>query len=122
MSLRQALLGHGDAFRAVFSESLLSFALGRMLDASHMPTARAVARQGARDQDRIQWRPDASRIVAAVAAVITALLLAWAIWQPEASDRATNDALALLDEKKFDAFLDGMTASQAAAVFKALAG
>ena len=31
-----------------------------------------------------------------------AVLLAWAIWQPEASDRATNDALALLDEKKFD--------------------
>jgi MFS family permease len=56
----------------------------------------------ARDKDRIQWRPDASRIVAAVAAVITALLLAWAIWQPEASDRATNEALALLDEKKFD--------------------
>ena len=55
-----------------------------------------------RNEDRIQWRPDARRIVAAVAAVITALLLAWAIWQPEASDRATNDALALLDEKKFD--------------------
>ncbi len=34
--------------------------------------------------------------------MITALLLAWAIWQPEASDRATNEALALADEKKFD--------------------
>jgi hypothetical protein len=51
---------------------------------------------------RIQWRTDARRIVTAVAALITALLLAWAIWQPEASDRATNEALALLDEKKFD--------------------
>jgi hypothetical protein len=51
---------------------------------------------------RIQWRPDAGRIVTALVAVVTALLLAWAIWQPEASDRATNDALALLDEKKFD--------------------
>jgi hypothetical protein len=51
---------------------------------------------------RIQWRPDAGRIVAALVAVATALLLAWAIWQPEASDRATNEALALLDEKKFD--------------------
>ena len=51
---------------------------------------------------RIQWRPDAGRIIAALAAVVTALLLAWAIWQPEASDRATNEALALLDEKKFD--------------------
>ena len=51
---------------------------------------------------RIQWRPDAGRIVTALVAVVTALLLAWAIWQPEASDRATNQALALLDEKKFD--------------------
>jgi tetratricopeptide (TPR) repeat protein len=32
----------------------------------------------------------------------TVLLLAWAIWQPEASDRATNDALALADERKFE--------------------
>ena len=46
--------------------------------------------------------PGAGRIVTALVAVVTALLLAWAIWQPEASDRATNEALALLDEKKFD--------------------
>ncbi|HMJ97420.1 MAG TPA: O-antigen ligase family protein [Thermoleophilaceae bacterium] len=51
---------------------------------------------------RIRWRPAARRIVPALAAVVTALLLAWSIWQPEASDRATNDALALLDQKKFD--------------------
>jgi len=51
---------------------------------------------------RIEWRPDAGRIVAALVALATALLLAWAIWQPEASDRATNEALGLLDEKKFD--------------------
>ena len=38
----------------------------------------------------------------AVVTLITAGLLAWAIWQPEASDRATNDALALADERKFD--------------------
>jgi tetratricopeptide (TPR) repeat protein len=37
-----------------------------------------------------------------VVAVVTALLLAWTIWQPEASDRATNEALALRDERKFD--------------------
>jgi len=51
---------------------------------------------------RIGLRPDAGRILSALAALVTALLLAWAIWQPEASDRATNEALALLDEKKFD--------------------
>jgi MFS family permease len=47
-------------------------------------------------------RPDRFRIAGAVAAVGTALLLAWTIWQPEASDRATNEALALNDERKFD--------------------
>ncbi len=56
----------------------------------------------AADERPIKWRPDARRIVAALAAVVTAVLLAWAIWQPEASDRATNEALTLLDEKKFD--------------------
>jgi MFS family permease len=48
-------------------------------------------------------RPDRFRIAGAVAALGTALLLAWTIWQPEASDRATNEALALNDEHKFDA-------------------
>jgi hypothetical protein len=52
VSLRQALVGYVDAFRSGFAESLLSYALGRMLDTSDMPTARAVARQGTRDQDR----------------------------------------------------------------------
>jgi hypothetical protein len=47
-------------------------------------------------------RPSGPRIAGAVATVVTALLLAWAIWQPEASDRATNDALALADERKYD--------------------
>jgi tetratricopeptide (TPR) repeat protein len=44
-----------------------------------------------------------ARIGAAVAVVATAALIAWAAWQPEASDRATNDALALADQHKFDA-------------------
>jgi tetratricopeptide (TPR) repeat protein len=48
-------------------------------------------------------RPDGVRIAGALAAVATALLVAWAIWQPEASDRATNQALMLADERKFDA-------------------
>jgi hypothetical protein len=50
----------------------------------------------------IRWRPSAGRIVAALVTLATAALLAWTIWQPEASDRATNDALALADERKFD--------------------
>jgi len=47
-------------------------------------------------------RPDRFRIAGAVGAVGAALLLAWTIWLPEASDSATNDALALADERKFD--------------------
>jgi len=49
------------------------------------------------------WRPSPTRIAAALATVATAVLLAWAIWQPEAADRATNDALALADDHKYDA-------------------
>jgi tetratricopeptide (TPR) repeat protein len=48
-------------------------------------------------------RPDLAGVVAAVVTIAAAGLLAWTIWQPEASDRATNDALALADERKFDA-------------------
>jgi MFS family permease len=50
--------------------------------------------------------PDRFRIAGAVVAVGTALLLAWTIWQPEASDRATNEALALNDQRKFDEAID----------------
>ena len=51
-------------------------------------------------------RPTWGRILAGVATVATAALIAWAAWQPEASDRATNDALALADQKKFDAAIE----------------
>ena len=52
-SLRHALLKHTDAFRAGFCENLLSYALGRVLDYRDMPTARAIARDGARANDRL---------------------------------------------------------------------
>ncbi len=52
VSLRQAVVDHADAFRAGFSESLLSYALGRVLDSTDMPTARAIVRQAVRDRDR----------------------------------------------------------------------
>jgi hypothetical protein len=48
-------------------------------------------------------RPSSGRIVAAVGVAVTALILAWAIWQPEASDRETNRALELIDARDFDA-------------------
>jgi hypothetical protein len=46
-------------------------------------------------------RPGADRIAAAAGIVLAGLSLAWAVWQPEASDRATGDALALADERRF---------------------
>ena len=48
-----------------------------------------------------RW-PPRKRVAAAVGTLATAAVLAWTIWQPEASDRATNDALALADEHRFD--------------------
>ena len=53
-------------------------------------------------QEPFRRRPAPLRLAAGLVTVATALLVAWAIWQPEASDRATNDALALADEGKFD--------------------
>ncbi|HZB74708.1 MAG TPA: O-antigen ligase family protein [Solirubrobacteraceae bacterium] len=53
------------------------------------------------DATRRTWRPANPRLPAALATIAAALLLAWAIWLPEASDRATNDALALADERQF---------------------
>jgi len=50
-------------------------------------------------------RPPTSRIVGAVAVMLAALLVAWAIWQPEASDRATGEALDLLVAEETDAAL-----------------
>jgi hypothetical protein len=51
-SLRRALVSHAEAFRAGFAEHLLAYALGRVLDVTDMPAARAVARSGARGGDR----------------------------------------------------------------------
>ncbi|MBA3269126.1 MAG: DUF1592 domain-containing protein [Acidobacteria bacterium] len=53
VSLRQALVSHSDAFLGGFSENLLSYALGRVLQAEDMPAARAIARQAARENSRL---------------------------------------------------------------------
>ncbi len=47
-SLRQAVLNHTDAFVGNFSENLLSYAVGRILDYRDMPAARSVTRQAAK--------------------------------------------------------------------------
>jgi O-antigen ligase/polysaccharide polymerase Wzy-like membrane protein len=43
------------------------------------------------------------RLLAGAGVLLAAILMAWAIWQPEASDRQTADALALADAGNLDA-------------------
>ncbi len=51
-SLQRMLVDYGDSFRIGFTEQLLSYALGRVIDERDLPIARAVARAAARDKDR----------------------------------------------------------------------
>ena len=51
-SLRRAILNHTDAFLGTFTENLLSYAAGRVLEPSDMPAVRAVERQAARNNDK----------------------------------------------------------------------
>ncbi|MEA2417813.1 MAG: hypothetical protein QOE60_19 [Thermoleophilaceae bacterium] len=44
-----------------------------------------------------------ARLLAASGVLLAAILLAWAIWQPEAADRQTRDAVALADAGQIDA-------------------
>jgi hypothetical protein len=46
-------------------------------------------------------RPSRERIAAAAGVGLTALIMAWAIWQPEASDRETNRAIELIDASDY---------------------
>jgi O-Antigen ligase len=49
--------------------------------------------------------PSPPRLLSASAVLAAALLTAWAIWQPEAADRATGDAIALADAGDADGAL-----------------
>jgi O-antigen ligase/polysaccharide polymerase Wzy-like membrane protein len=51
------------------------------------------------------WPKDPMRVGAAVAVALAAILLAWAVDQPQRSDSATNDALSLVAQGKFQAAL-----------------
>ncbi len=44
VSLRQAILSHSDAFLGTFSQNLLAYALGRVVDYRDMPAVRAIER------------------------------------------------------------------------------
>jgi hypothetical protein len=51
--LRAALLKHKDAFLISFTESLMTFALGRRVEASDMPTVRRIVRDAAAKDFRL---------------------------------------------------------------------
>jgi O-Antigen ligase len=51
-------------------------------------------------------RPSPPRLLAAAGVLVAALLVAWAIWQPEAADRKTEDAFALADAGELDAAIE----------------
>jgi hypothetical protein len=51
--LRTALLNHSDAILLSFTESLLTYALGRQVEAADMPTVRAIVRESGRANNRM---------------------------------------------------------------------
>jgi hypothetical protein len=53
VDLRQALLKHKDAIVLSFTESLMTYALGRQVEYYDMPTVRAIVRDAARNQYRM---------------------------------------------------------------------
>ncbi len=51
--LRQAILNHSDVFLRTFTESLMTYALGRRVEYYDMPTVRAIVRDAAAHDNRI---------------------------------------------------------------------
>jgi hypothetical protein len=52
VSLRNAILGHSDAFLQTFTENLLAYALGRVVDYRDEPMVRSIERGAAQDDNR----------------------------------------------------------------------
>jgi hypothetical protein len=52
VSVRQAILGHSDAYIRNFAANLLSYGLGRVLDSRDMPAVRGVEREAAKTDNR----------------------------------------------------------------------
>jgi hypothetical protein len=51
-SVRQAVMSHSDAFIANFTQNLLAYGVGRVLDYHDMPTVRSIARDAAKSNGR----------------------------------------------------------------------
>ena len=53
ISVREAVLERSEAFLGSFTENLLAYAVGRVLDYRDMPMVRSIARAAARDNNRV---------------------------------------------------------------------
>jgi hypothetical protein len=51
ITLRQAVMARSEAFLGSFTENLLTYALGRVLDERDMSTVRNIAREAAKDNN-----------------------------------------------------------------------
>ena len=52
VSLRNAVLSHTDSFISSFTESLMSYGLGRLIDYQDMPIVRSIERDAAKNNNR----------------------------------------------------------------------
>ena len=52
VSVRQAVMNHSEAFGRNFTEQLLSYGLGRLVDYQDMPVVRSITEQAARNNNR----------------------------------------------------------------------
>ena len=52
VSLRNAILAHSDSFLEAFTQNLLSYGVGRVLESYDMPAVRAIEREAARNDNR----------------------------------------------------------------------
>ena len=52
VSLRNAILRHQDAFIGTFTERLLAYAMGRVVDYPDMPMVRSIEREAAQNNNR----------------------------------------------------------------------
>jgi len=55
VSLRNAILDHTDAYISNFTEKLLAYGLGRLLDYQDMPAVRAIVHDAAKNNYRFSW-------------------------------------------------------------------
>jgi hypothetical protein len=82
-SLRQAVLSHSDAFLGTFTENLLAYGLGRVIDHNDMPAVRAIERDAARHDNHFS-----SFVLGIVKS------LPFQMRRAEDSEPATTDAIA----------------------------